>query len=403
MWKLPFTFGRHTQGSVITIFALVAPPLALIVCGGVEMAEVLRTKTHLQSIVDGAALAGAQQFLVDRSQATRERSRLSANTQAVQAAPKWAVSTQAQADASTGAFTVGQDAIRQSFFGNLLPPGGFHIKVSATAIALSSQPLCVLGIASSGADVVGLDKNAVMSAPSCLVQSNAGVEVKDGARMSAAAIRSVGGAAGAISPAPITDAPSVADPFASLSISMPKSCKGEKLTLDSGTTMLNPGLHCDQLKLTGYARLVLNPGDHYFLNGSFDVQDDAQIVGDNVVIIFKNQYKMKFADRAALSLAGRTAGPYAGFVLITDRSFKGQFSIASDRARRLLGTIYVPNGTFDISGSNNRVADQSPWTIVVANKLKVSDSANLVINSDYYVSSVPVPSGVGPGKVRLSQ
>ena len=367
------------------------------------MGEVLRTKAHLQSIVDSAALAGAQQLLVDRSQATRERTRADANGQATAAAPRWAVSTQAQADLSTGALTVDQDAVRPSFFGSLLPPGGCHIKVSATAVALGSRPLCVLGASSSGPDVVGLDKTAKLSAPNCLVQSNAGVQVKDGGVITAGATRAVGGASGTISPAAVTDAPSVADPFASLSITVPTNCKGEKLELDSGITMLNPGVHCDKVLLTGFAQLSLNPGDHYFVNGAFDVQDDAQIVGDDVVMIFKNQYKMSFKDRATLSLSGRKSGQFAGFVLITDRSFKGSFSIASDRARKLLGTIYVPGATFDVSGSNAKVADQSPWTIVVANKLKVSDSANLVINSDYYVSSVPVPAGVGPGKVRLTQ
>lgn len=396
-------FGRDVRGGLAVIFAISAPVLALVVSGAVEMAEVVRTKAHLQSIVDSSALAGAQQLLVDRSQATRERARVSADRQAIEAAPKWVIDTKAQADLGTGSLTVDLGANRPSLFGNLLPPGGFQIKLSATAVALGSRPLCVLGASSSGADVLGLDKYANMSAANCLVQSNAGIQVKDGARMSAGAIRSVGGASGAMSPGPVTDAPTVADPFASLSIVVPKNCKGEKLELDTGTTILNPGVHCDKLMLTGYARLFLNPGDHYFVNGGFDVQDDAQIVGDDVVMIFKNQYKMKFKDRATLSLAGRTSGQYAGFVLITDRSFKGSFSISSDRARKLLGTIYIPNATFDVSGSSNRVADQSPWTIVVADKLKVSDSANLVINSDYYVSSVPVPEGVGPGRVRLSK
>ena len=132
------------------------------------------------------------------------------------------------------------------------------------------------------------------------------------------------------------------------------------------------------------------------------MQDDAEIVGDDVVLIFKGQYKMKFKDRASLSLEGRRAGTYAGFVLVTDRSFKGKFSISSDRARRLLGTIYLPSATFDVSGTNSKVADQSPWTIVVANKLDVSASANLVINSNYGISVVPVPSGIGSESIRLT-
>ena len=56
-----------------------------------------------------------------------------------------------------------------------------------------------------------------------------------------------------------------------------------------------------------------------------------------------------------------------------------------------------------VTGSGNKIADQSPWTVVVASKLAVSQSANLVINSDYGRSSVPVPAGVGNNaSVRLT-
>lgn len=396
-------FRLGTRASVVTIFGLVTPAMALGACGAVELAEIVRTKARLQAVVDVAALTGARQLVVDRSQATSERTRLAADAQALVSAPRWTTNTQAQPDLKAGSMTVVQDAIRPSFFGSLFPPGGFHLTVSATATALGSLPLCVLGASAAGQDVVALDKAAIVTATNCLVQSNAGIQVKDSASISAGATRSVGGAAGAISPAPITDAPLVADPFASLPISIPQGCKGEKLEFDTGTAMLNPGVHCDKLLLSGDARLVLNPGDHYFSGGSFDVQDYAQIVGDDVVMIFKGQYKMKFKDAATLSIEGRKTGQYAGFVLITDRSFKGDFAISSDRARKLLGTIYLPSATFDVSGSDNRVADQSPWTIVVANRLKVSDSANLVINSNYSVSAVPVPTGVGPGSIRLTR
>ena len=394
-------FRQCTRASVVTIFALAMPVLAVAVCGAVEITEVVRTKAQLQVIVDGAALAGAQQLTTDRSLATSERARLAADAQAVAVAPNWTITTGAQADSKTGSMRVAQDAVRPSFFGSLLPPGGFHLTVSATAAAKGSLPLCVLGASSAGPDVVALDKSAVVTAANCLVQSNAGIQVKDGAYLSAGSTRSVAGATGSISPAPVTDAPAVSDPFASLSIVIPGGCKGEKLELDSGTTVLSPGVHCDKLTLSGSALVMLSPGEHYFTGGGFDVQDNAQIAGADVVMIFKGQYKMKFKDAATLSIEGRKSGLYAGFVLITDRSFKGNFSISSDRARKLYGTIYLPTATFDVSGSNNKVADQSPWTIVVASKLKVSDSANLVINSNYAGSVVPVPNGVGSGSVRL--
>ena len=56
----------------------------------------------------------------------------------------------------------------------------------------------------------------------------------------------------------------------------------------------------------------------------------------------------------------------------------------------------------------NKVADQSAWTVIVAQAIQMSGSPNLVVNANYASSSVPVPGGVGSnytsgGKVTLSK
>ena len=70
-------------------------------------------------------------------------------------------------------------------------------------------------------------------------------------------------------------------------------------------------------------------------------------------------------------------------------------TFSTPNARKLLGTIYLPNGDLSVSGQNTRAADLSAWTIVVARKIAVSGTAALTINSDYASASVPVPSGAG--------
>jgi Flp pilus assembly protein TadG len=389
------------HGGLAVAMGLAAPALALAVGGAVDLAEVMRARAALQRAVDSAALSGAKQMASDRSSATINRVESFGSELAKQLEPRWSPTTTAEMDSKNGKISVTQTATRASLFGLLLPP--WTITVSATAVQVAGKPLCVLGLEQSKAQVITGSGMSTLSAPNCLVQSNSAIQVKESASISAGAVHSVLDAAGSISPAPLTDAPAVSDPFAGLAITIPGGCKGEKLELDSGTTTLNPGVHCDKLKLTSTAQLVLNPGDQYFTGGGFDVQDDAQIVGDDVVMIFKGQYKMSFKDRAALSLEARKSGPFAGFVLITDRSFGGKFSISTDRAKNLHGTIYLPKATLEVTGLGNKVADQSPWTVIVADKLDVSQSASLVINANYGSSTVPVPAGVGSnGAVRLS-
>ncbi len=64
------------------------------------------------------------------------------------------------------------------------------------------------------------------------------------------------------------------------------------------------------------------------------------------------------------------------------------------RGVQLLGTIYLPRGKLVID-TKAKVADLSAYTVIVAKEIDVK-GVNLVVNSDYGGTDVPVPDGVGP-------
>ena len=78
--------------------------------------------------------------------------------------------------------------------------------------------------------------------------------------------------------------------------------------------------------------------------------------------------------------------------------------IASDYGQNLEGTAYFPQGKLSIGG-NAKVGTTSNYTIIVAHDLVVDQSAQLVLNTNYMASAVPVPPGVGNtgGQITLSQ
>lgn len=395
-------FAMDGRGGIAVTVGLGAPVLFMFVGGAVDLADVVSTQASLQRAVDSAAMGGAKQLVTDKSSATSDRAKAQADGLAQNLAPRWAVTTAAQMNASAGTMTVNQTGHRASLFGNLIPP--WTVSVTATAQQVSSAaPLCVLGIQSAGSQVVSLTGSALVTAASCMVKSDSDISVQGSAALSAGAVQSVAGATGSISPAPVTDAPATADPFADLAITVPSSCSDSNLAAHGqGTLTLNPGVHCGDVAVTGGAKLVLNPGEHYFVNGTMKFSGQATFSGTDVVVIFKAMTAIAFNGKASMSLEGRKSGSYAGFVMITDRSQTGSLAISTDSARLLHGTIYMPQATLDVSGSGNKVADQSPWTVVVVKQLAVSGSANLVINSSYGTSTIPVPSGVGSsGALRL--
>ena len=396
-------FGRDRRGGVITLAAIGLPVLAIGVAGAVEIAEVSSARTKMQTYVDSAAMTGAREYMVDQSSATEERTRVVADGFATPLRPRWTVTSTVTTSAATGAVTVTQAGWRPSMFGSLLPPGGFRVGATATAASTARKPLCVLALRTGMPDVLTLGGSSSISASDCLVQSDSDLVASGAAAVRAGAVRTVGAATGAISPAPVTDAPPVADPFAALPINVPAGCTDLVVNLLGGTVTLNPGVHCGSVALVGSGTLKLNPGEHYFVGGSLSLLGNTEIVGTDVVIILKGQSAVQFAGSTTLSLEGRKTGAYAGFVIITDRSFTGTLAISTKNAQKLLGTIYLPNATLEVSGNNNRIADQSPWTVVVAKEIDVKGSADLVINASYSASPIPVPAGVGPGNIQLTR
>ena len=357
----------------------------------------------LQANVDAAALAGAREFAMQSAGAI-ERARLQADGAADTSRPRWTISTTAQANAARGAMTVSQDGARPSLFRNLLPDGSLRVHVTATATTLTkTRPLCVLGIQQKGSNVLELRDSSIVTASDCVVQSNSDIRVIDGARARAGSLRSVGAATGSILPSPTTDAPAIGDPFASMNINFPTSCSDTDFAV-SGTTTLSPGVHCGNIKIKGNDWLVLNPGEHYFRDAQIDVVGKGQISGTDVVLLFKGKFDFSLKGQASLSIAGRQTGPFAGFAIVTDRSFTNAVELSTDSARQILGTVYLPSAQLRVSGKGNKIADQSDWTVIVANALRTEGTAELVINSRYAGSAVPVPSGVGTnGATYLSE
>lgn len=242
-----------------------------------------------------------------------------------------------------------------------------------------------------------------MSAGNCLVQSDKDIHVGKSASLLAGMVQATGFARGTTTPEAQTGAPTIQDPFASLDVTIPSKCDDTNDDYTGGSNTLAPGVHCGNITVEKNASLTLLPGEHYFAKGHFKVQDWAKVEGTDVVLIFDSDTHLDFQNNASIALEARKSGPYAGFVIATTRDNKLDFTISATGARELLGVVYIPSGTLNIEGSS-KVADASAWTVIVAKGVHLSGGPNLVVNSNYAATSVPVPNGVGPSTAssRLS-
>ena len=66
----------------------------------------------------------------------------------------------------------------------------------------------------------------------------------------------------------------------------------------------------------------------------------------------------------------------------------------------LLGTFYLSQGKLVID-ADKPIADRSAYTIIVARQVQLFSGPNLVLNTDYGSTDIPVPAGVGPSGAAL--
>lgn len=391
--------ARDRRGSTVVIFALTLPVLALLACGAVDLSALYGDKSRMQDVADSTALMAAKQLGTATAVGISARAQQYALDQLADISSTVALTVTTTLSSNNAQVTVAINGQKQSFFANLLPPGGWSINVQSTAATLGQVPLCVLATGSQNNDGITLNASSKLTANNCMTQSDDNITVTGSAQLAAGVVDAVGTAKGAITPSAQTGAAPIADPFASMSITLPSpTCaSSENVTyLTTGINTLAPGEHCGNFTVQSGASLVLEPGEHYFVNGSLQMQGTSILSGNDVVLVFDQTSNFNFTGQSVIDLSGRLTGPYAGFVIATTRTNTQDFNITSDNAEQLLGTVYIPSAKLHLNGSGNQIAQLSAWTVVVANAIETDGSAELVVNSNYAATKVPVPAGVGP-------
>jgi hypothetical protein len=160
---------------------------------------------------------------------------------------------------------------------------------------------------------------------------------------------------------------------------------------------LAPGVYCSGLKVTNKAVVTLAPGNYVIQGGKLLVDHGGTLEGRDVSFYLAGkESSFEFAYDSSISLEAPRDGEMAGILIFDDRAGKyDKHKIFSNYARNLLGTIYLPNGALYID-AQRPIADQSAYTVIVARTIELYDGPNLVLNSDYGSTTVPVPKGVGP-------
>lgn len=387
------------------LFALAVPAVVLAAVIAVELWALHKDHAKLQDIADAAALSAAGQMRVAANNPVLERAAAMAvgNADGLTAAmdPPEVVFLAADESGAPGGVEVRLTARRMSFFGNLLPPGGFVIRAAARAQQLGGTPLCVMTISTSSGKALDMPSGSVI-ARSCLVHSNKDIDLGGASLIDAAAVQAAGSIKGGSPANSGTGAPPLDDPLAAVFAGPgPGACQHNSgVKVKSDVQEVDPGVHCRHFDIED-GTLRFRPGVHHLKSGELQLKKGARIEGDNVTLVIWKDVKVKFDDGKVplLDLSGSRGGAgeaarWAGFALAVDPARGGDLRLDFNEIRRLEGVVYAPATRLIVPGGINPT-EVTPWTVVVARELRIEGGRQLQINADYAGSSVPVPNGVG--------
>jgi hypothetical protein len=391
-----------TAGNVALSFGLMMP----ILVGGLAIASDAAYMNYkaakLQSTSDQAVIAATQELLV--ASASDKTIHAAAEAYVRSAHPGEAISVKPKVDRSSGQVKVQLEFMWQPVFGNLLGSDSTPIVVNSSAKLIGEDNVCILALSSADASALDMRKTSKVTATGCGVFSNSkaatGIFLDRPSRITADVVCSAGGVeapAGSIKPAAKTDCMTIPDPLASRAEPSHGGCDFTNFKASSGTVVLNPGTYCGGIMLTGQLTAVFNPGQYNIVDGSLKITGQASATGTDVGFYLTGAMsKLDLTGQSTISLSGAETGPMAGLLFFASRNQPAgtQHRIAGGSIEKLTGTIYFPTSNLLIDPKSATVAAQSEYTVIIANKIRMNEGPEMILNSDYGATKVPVPEGV---------
>ena len=411
-------FMRDSRGTVMMMFSLALPVLLGAAWFAVNLSYIASQRSDLQAAADAAALAAAKQMTLS-GQTTATIQQVASNM-ALANIP--ASTFLASPDViGTNVNTAGS-SVSVTITRTLAPIMGANFGVFDNVISVTStaqyksSPICALILDPSGAAALDLKASSSLSGPGCSVISNStsstGITSTSTGAFTTSKTCSAGGYTGnGFSPQPITDCPTVQDPLATRSppSNVNNACDHTNFKVLFAVQTLQPGVYCGGITIS-LGVVTFAPGDYIIRGGSLDVAIAAGVSGTGVGFYFTGgaTINARALSSVKLSAPSDPNDAMVGLVFWEDpkNSSGAQLThtIASDFGESLEGTAYFPQGSLHVAG-NAKVGHTANYTIIVAHDLTIDQTAQLVLNTNYMSSSVPVPTGVGNtgGQLSISQ
>ena len=426
------------RGQFAVLLGLLSPLALGLVGGAVDMVVFVNHRSELQATADAAVLAVAREASLKgwtSGAAEQVAQAVVHSTLSNRFGVEYKFKLSIEEKARRVRIDLDQDHYGYFFIGYFA--GSPQIQVSAAAFASGVSTICIIALSPSQNDALVVSGKSNVKASGCAAYSNStgtkGVNLKDVSTLRTLMACSAGGYSGKMinySPIPIVDCPRIPDPLVArakmIDSALTSGCNYSKVKIKGGQGTLRPGTYCGGVTITDGAQVHLEPGTYVIRDDRLKVDKGAKISGTGVALIFTGKKaELTLANNSSVSLAAPEAGLLAGILIYGQPTTKQRkFSIVSKDAQELTGTVYLPGDSLTVGGDDDLddscdpvveddgtllsdpsclsdVGTESDWTAIIAKQVKVTAGSNLVMNSNYEGSSVPVPDGIGPSSGRV--
>ena len=370
------SYFRETKGNIAIATALMVPLLAGAAGFGVETAFWYHKDLELQQAADKSAYTAA----LEKRAGSNSSKILSAATSMATENGYQPGTLAVHYPPIAGAYTGNTSAIEVDlsievprYFTGLFFDDKVGESVRAVALMQTAANACILALSKTAAHAARFSGSSNLNLVGCTVMSDSmaddSVRVQGSAQLTTDCIIAVGnvnltsGAHTSVCPAPITQAPPVADPFASLAI---PTVSGNK-TVGGGSSPIQPGNYTSGMNISGTR--TMQPGIYVVSGGDFKINANANVTGTGVTIYIKAGTNVSINGNATVKLSAPTSGTYAGMLFFGERTGTGNVNMNGTAASKLTGAIYFANqdinylGNFSGNGGCTQVVGKTvEWT-----------------------------------------
>ncbi|MGD0496817.1 MAG: hypothetical protein ABSC23_00105 [Bryobacteraceae bacterium] len=266
------------------------------------------------------------------------------------------------------------------WFGVVLGQSAVTVAARSTAAVFSSpNGGCVFVLNATAASALNVGSGtSLTSGCGVYVDSSSGTAASVGGAVTttgAAKTEIVGNCSGCgnISPAPITGAPVIPDPFSSMTAPSASTCLGSISLAGSTTQTFGPGTYCGSpaIQLKGSSHLILKTGT-YVLQGKLSMAGGTQLTATGGVMLYFSSDTLDLKGGAQITLTAQTSGAYEGILIWQDKSDTSGASLVGGGTQFLNDALYFPKATLTFQGGTSATHTN---TTIAADKLALGGSS----------------------------